>query len=722
MPVTNTTELNVKMSEAYDAARTAARNAREKAGEVVEDQATTFADYTKDVMSSSWNGIKTDINEAIIDGKEAALDASELNTTYVPGIGQIHNAESFLQSNPLESKYSPRLFGAPPQLTSLCDMRLDSQYDNHEGDTGDWYRNKVLKRAQVANFFVGRALYTGGFNTVANAIRQVIAYQKAMQLYDIFGTNNQQVSTGRSSIAASISAEQEGVDAINAEDTARRASQAVSATTTTDPTETTSDTDSVTASGTGSDTNATTDAISGMSGNLDLETALTEEDANARNPIVSRADWLAANGNSATETYGLEEGTTIIDMNQLEHGDMFTTAANNLVGIFGTASMLLTPFRASFEIGQPFYTFEADWQTYINNVKMMINAAVVMLGLQSAKVKIGDKVYPIGMNAKYNKDSDVWTNYRYITPDEGIGTVTSIDNLKGETSQYVSFMVDTCAPTESYTNNTTESKIFTTMKTGNDVGTEIAFITNSSANVVDDAVIKLAGGAVSAAESVLNTLTFGAGKFVTGTLGAMARSYVGDHPVYPKIFSEHTSNTSMGVTVKLRASRGDPYTYLTDVLVPLFHILGMVLPKMSQYTSGAYQYPPLIQCQIPGIWGTRLGIVQSVSVNKNPDSTGLSVNGYPLSINVTITIEDLCHTMVTTGMDQPAFFLNNHTMFDYIAQCTGVDKYRTNSAARMVTRLALSASYGENVFYNLGSALANDITTLVNKHTRISDL
>jgi hypothetical protein len=117
-----------------------------------------------------------------------------------------------------------------------------------------------------------------------------------------------------------------------------------------------------------------------------------------------------------------------------------------------------------------------------------------------------------------------------------------------------------------------------------------------------------------------------------------------------------------------------------------------------------------------------LGIVQSVSINKNPDSTGLSVNGYPLSINVTINIEDLCHTMVTTGMDQPAFFLNNHTMFDYIAQCTGVDKYRTNSAARMVTRLALAASYGENVFYNIGSALANDVTTYVNKHTRVSDL
>jgi hypothetical protein len=71
-------------------------------------------------------------------------------------------------------------------------------------------------------------------------------------------------------------------------------------------------------------------------------------------------------------------------------------------------------------------------------------------------------------------------------------------------------------------------------------------------------------------------------------------------------------------------------------------------------------------------------------------------------------------------MNEPAYFLNNQTMFDYIAQSTGVDKYRSNSAARIVTRLALAASYGTNIFYNIGSSVANDLTTLVNKHTRVS--
>ena len=695
-----------------------------KSGEVVNDAVVTFADYMKQAAKDAASKTASDILTSIQDGvNNVNTDGTELDTTYVPGIGQIHDAGSFLQSNPIESKYSTRLFGAPPQLSSLCDMRIDSQYDGHEGDTGDWYRSNVLKRAQVANFYVGRALYTGGFNTVANAIRQVIAYQKALQRYDIFGTSGEQVSSGRGSIQSDIDTNQEILDTINAEDTARQAEQTSTAPVNTDPDETTSDSDSVTASDTGGDTSGSEETQEGMNAlsGTNLEEALTTE-TNTRNTIVTTSDWLSANGAAADETYGLEDGTTIIDMTTMDHGDYFKPAIESVTNKLGAAAMLAVPFQASFSIGQPFYTFEPDWFTYINNVKMMINAAVVMLGLQQAKVKIGDKLYPIGMNASYSKDTDVWTNYRYITPDEGIGTATSIENMKGEASQYVSFMIDTASVQESYTNNTTDSKIYSSMQTGSEVGREIAFITNSSANVIDDAVVSLAGTAVSAAESVLNTLTFGAGKFVTGTLGAMARSFVGDHPVYPKIFESHQSTQSTSINIKLRASSGDPYTYLIDVLVPLFHILGMVLPKMSQYTSGAYQFPPLVQCQIPGIWGTRLGIVQSVSVQKNPDSTGLSVNGYPLSINVSINVEDLCHTMVTTGMDRPAFFLNNHTMFDYIAQCTGVDKYRTNSAARMVTRLALAASCGNNALYNIGSALANDITTLVNKHTRIGSL
>jgi len=73
-------------------------------------------------------------------------------------------------------------------------------------------------------------------------------------------------------------------------------------------------------------------------------------------------------------------------------------------------------------------------------------------------------------------------------------------------------------------------------------------------------------------------------------------------------------------------------------------------------------------------------------------------------------------------MNQPALFLNNHTMFDYIAQCCGVDKYRVNGSIRMVTKIALAASYTRDAFMHIGTAVLNDVTSLVNKYNRMDQI
>ena len=138
---------------------------------------------------------------------------------------------------------------------------------------------------------------------------------------------------------------------------------------------------------------------------------------------------------------------------------------------------------------------------------------------------------------------------------------------------------------------------------------------------------------------------------------------------------------------------------------------------MSKGSASAYAYPPVIQCNIPGLWGTRLGMVTQVDVSKNPSGKDFSVHGYPLSVDVNMTITDLTHVMVSTGLNQPAMFLNNNTMFDYIAQCAGVDKYRVNGSMRLITKLTLGiqACSPSGIFSNIGDSIHNDINTRANK-------
>lgn len=571
---------------------------------------------------------------------------------YLPGIGgQVEQKDGPYQSSPLLNTYSPRLLGAPAQLTHLNDMRLLSSnpdQDNTPGPVGDFYLTKILQDAQVANIVVGKALFTGGMSSLANIIRIAGQYAYALNKYDVFDSGGTSVDT---------------------KSTSQKVLEEANMTTYKQAMEDTSESASF-----------TTYTTAGALGLSDLD-----EDA------------------SVGDISSLGSATSIIE----NLGNIISAAGGTL------ASALLT----SLSVQQPFYTFESDWSSYINNVKMFINTAVIMLGLQKACVRIGDDYYPIGVNANVTADNDVWSNYRFITPSTQLGDVTAIDNQSGDTTQYVSFMISPEATSETYTNEIGESSVYGVVNKGSDVGSEISFLTNASANSVDDAVLDIASGAVSAAETVLSSLTAGAGRFTAAIAGSMARSYIGDHTIYPKVFKGHESYSD-GITlkVKLRCS-GNPYSYLTDMIVPLAFILNLVIPQMSKNNASAYSFPPLIQCNVPGVWGTRLGMVESVTVNKNPNGNDFSVNGYPLAADIDIKVKDLQNVLTSSPMNKVSTLLNNHTMFDYIAQCAGVDKYRVNGSIRLATRLTLAASAVTNSFNNLGDALLNDFTSFANRLT-----
>lgn len=561
---------------------------------------------------------------------------------YLPSLGgQLDSTSDPFQQSPLLNTYSPRLFGAPPQLSNLCDMRLMSSVDDKPGPVGDFYLQDILKDSMVANFVVGRALFTGGMPTFGEFLRTSLNYAKAISKYNIYGANDQKLDTSSSQY---------------------------------------------------------------------IKNTITEE------KIKSVMESNTPLHGVDTEYNG--EKVTQLDLSNPDYGDN-AELEDSLSGMFGeAAAAIAAPLLTSMTVNQPFYTFDSDWFTYINNVKMMINTGVIMLGLQKACVRIGDQYLPIGMNASVTKDTDVWSNYRYITSNKNLGMVTGIDTLLGDTSQYVSFMLEPNGVSENYQNNSSTSQIYANViNKGAGIGNEIAFITGSSMNSVDDAVLKITGSAINVAESVMSNMTLGAGKFTAALAGSMARSFIGDHTIYPEVYTGSSSTTSMSLKTKLVARSGDPYSFLIDIWVPMCFALGMVLPQMTKNNAASYAYPPLIQCTVPGSWGTRLGLITDLNITKNNDGKSLSVHGFPTSVEITFNIKDLQHVMVSSGMNDPSRFINNNTMFDYIAQTCGCDKYKVNGAVRMVSKLALTASAVNNTFYTMGSTMLTDATSLINKKT-----
>lgn len=563
-----------------------------------------------------------------------------MSTTYIlPGAGgqQKVDDKTPVQSSPLLRYYSPRLFGAPPQLTNQCDMRIMSSDGTHPGPVGDFYLTKILQDANIANFVVGNARFVGGMSTMSNIIRELFYYGTALSKYDILGSDGNPTSN---------------------------------------------------------------------------KTAAEE--------IVvqnSKETYKSAYGERNNETYTTktnEDGSTLLDISSLAGAESMLDSVGKMTK---TGATFMSSLLTSLSVQQPFYTFEDNWFGYINNVKMMINTAIIMLGLQKYCVRIGDTYYPIGMDVNVkDPNNDVWANYRFITPTSDLGSVTAINSDNGETSQYVSFMIDPASISESYNNTISESQMLSSViNQGSTVGNEIAFIANSTGGGINDTTLKLVTDSKQAAEKTIQDLSSGSGRFTAAIASSMARSYVGEHTIYPDVFQSHSSTSSMSMTVHLSASSGDPYAYFIDILVPLFFILGLVLPQLSNNNASSYSFPPVVQCNIPGMWGTRLGMVESVTVNKNPSNKDISINGFPLQVDVTINVRDLQHVLLTSPMNRPAVFLNNQTMFDYIAQISGVDKYRVNGSMRTVARLALAVSATENIVNNLGDAMLTDWHSFINK-------
>lgn len=566
----------------------------------------------------------------------------------LPGSETVVDDLSPTQASPLLRYYSPRLFGAPPQLTNQCDMRLMSSDGKNPGPVGDFYLTKILQDANIVNFNVGRARFIGGMSTAANIIREAYYYSKALSKYDIYGQNDEPVSGGNN-IAASVQdiASQEAYES---------------------------------AYGKGVDEDFEYKNFSDL--------GLNSDDLDAGDQVIDI---------SSLSNLGLEQLSEVAGQGK---------------------GKLLASLLTSLSVQQPFYTFEADWYSYINNVKMMINTAVIMLGLQNACVRVGDDYIPIGMINVDDKDpaNDAWANYRYITPTSGLGQITEKASDNGDTSQYVSFMIDPTSVSEAYNNQTGKSQIISSViDSGSSTGAEIAFLTNSTVGSSKDIVQSLGKEARDEAKKLMSEMSKGSGRFTAAIASSMARSYTGDHTIYPEIFQSSEAPSSMSFNVHLVADSGDAYSYLINILVPLFFLYGMALPQLSKNNASAYSYPPVIQCNIPGMWGTRLGMVTGLTVNKNPSGKDVSINGWPTVVDVSITVKDLQHVLVTSPMNKPSIFLNNHTMFDYIAQSCGVDKYRVNGSMRSAARLALATAAANNMFASITNAVTNDWHSLVNR-------
>ena len=189
------------------------------------------------------------------------------------------------------------------------------------------------------------------------------------------------------------------------------------------------------------------------------------------------------------------------------------------------------------------------------------------------------------------------------------------------------------------------------------------------------------------------------GGFALNLFNGALRSVKGQKMIYPKIYEGSRSEMNYTFNINLSSPYGDVYNYYMNIVVPLMHLIALAAPRMVSANSVAS--PFLVQAFIPGMCTCQLGIVQNLRITKNPNQKHVSVNGYPLDIKVEMQIEELYNALSISPANDPASFLFNETLNDYMANLAGLQpSVDTYTSQRAVTFQGLEEYFTTGEFVN----------------------
>ena len=293
----------------------------------------------------------------------------------------------------------------------------------------------------------------------------------------------------------------------------------------------------------------------------------------------------------------------------------------------------------------------------------------ILIGGSSASDVLGDLGSSLASDAAESAGSmwsDVKGNFSHALS-------TSITDVAVDKVSSVQFMVEPVQFDETLINNVEDSMIESAIDAvTKGIGSEIAFITGSNVDfgLVEGITDFLGNTLESAATMIQGLVKPVVGGFASNLFSGALRSIKGQKMIYPKIYKSSESTMNYQFTINLNSPYGDPYNYYMNIVVPLMHLIALAAPRMV--TSNSITSPFLVQAFIPGMCTCQLGIIQQMNISKNPSTKHVSVHGFPLDVKVTFTIQELYNALSISPANDPASFLFNETLNDYMSNLAGL--------------------------------------------------
>ena len=333
--------------------------------------------------------------------------------------------------------------------------------------------------------------------------------------------------------------------------------------------------------------------------------------------------------------------------------------AQTIAGIANT----LSPDELLKDSGK-YYTFEYAVPSYYSYVNPMCRMAAAYLQVQNYTWD------------NTSMDSVNWMNYTMARLDGIFQGRTDITDYMA-----VPFYIESETQiNESFSNDTSESSLASTVDSISDFGKEAMFMLGYSQAALGTKILEVDADMASQYNNLsdmFGSLATGNG-FIGNILKNLSSVATGGRLIFPKIWNDSSFSRSYDVTIKLRSPDMDNLSIYLNVIVPFLHLLGFALPRQIDGNPNGFFSPFLVRAIYKGFFNIDMGLVTSMSVSKG-DTAQWNANGIPTAIDVNMTITDLYENISmtpTTATNWRYDTLDNTCQMDYIATMCGINIYQ----------------------------------------------
>lgn len=324
-----------------------------------------------------------------------------------------------------------------------------------------------------------------------------------------------------------------------------------------------------------------------------------------------------------------------------------------------------------------------DWSTPLNKYAVSITNnpnGNFFSNIAEASVQFVQQITSSIVNGVSSVINGTLNSFKYLFTGEKTEAMKSnIDTINeyGDESS-LAFFADCGNQTDdSFSNSTTQSQLLSQLNSLSDLGREISYITGIADANGTMVLNKLLDGGLNTLDKATDfaNLAIGRGNLISNIISKARTVLSGGRMLFPEIWADSSFSRSYSFRMKLISPSGDKLSVFLNILVPIYHLLALVLPRQSKGTPEGYYSPFLVKAACKSLLNIDMGIITDLNLTKGGEAEW-TVDGLPTVAEISFTIKDLYEGLSMTELGGPIDgILSNASEIDYIANSCGVNIY-----------------------------------------------